>query len=70
MTSIGKRYRVIYRRPDHRQTQKRGFKTKREAELFLANTEVDKSRGAYIDPTKSRVLVGEWLDSWMESRSD
>lgn len=70
MTSIGKRYRVIYRRPDHRQTQKRGFKTKREAELFLAKTEVDKSRGAYIDPTKSRVLVGEWLDSWMESRSD
>lgn len=69
-TSSGKRYRVIYRRPDHRQTQKRGFKTKRDAELFLAKTEVDKSRGAYIDPSKSRVLVGEWLDSWMESRSD
>jgi integrase len=70
VTTSGKRYRVIYRRPDHRQTQKRGFKNKREAELFLANTEVDKSRGAYIDPSKSRVLIGEWLDAWMESRSD
>ncbi len=70
VTSSGKRYRVIYRRPDHLQTQKRGFKTKRDAELFLAKTEIDKSRGAYIDPSKSRVLVEEWLDSWMESRSD
>ena len=35
-TSGGKRYRVRYRLPDHSQTDKRGFKTKREAELFLA----------------------------------
>ncbi|WP_199280092.1 Arm DNA-binding domain-containing protein [Salinibacterium sp. CAN_S4] len=35
-TASGKRYRVIYRRPDRLQTQKRGFKTKRDAELFLA----------------------------------
>lgn len=35
-TSAGRRYRVIYRRPDHGQTQKRGFRTKKEAELFLA----------------------------------
>jgi hypothetical protein len=41
VTSGGKRYRVIYRKPDHSQTQKRGFKTKRDAELFLANIEVD-----------------------------
>ncbi|MEC5150742.1 tyrosine-type recombinase/integrase [Cryobacterium sp. GrIS_2_6] len=66
----GKRYRVLYRRPDHIQTQKRGFRTKRDAELFLANIEVNKSRGAYVDPSKARVLVGEWLDLWMDSRSD
>jgi len=69
-TSSGKRYRVIYRKPDHSQTQKRGFKTKRDAELFLASIEIDKSRGAYVDPSKSRVLVGEWLDNWMAGRSD
>ena len=55
----------MFRKPDHAQTQKRGFKTKREAELFLASVEIDKSRGAYIDTSKSRVLVGEWLDAWM-----
>jgi len=69
-TNAGKRYRVIYRKPDHIQTQKRGFKTKRDAELFLAKVEIDKSRGAYVDPAKSRVLLGEWLDAWMASRSD
>jgi integrase len=69
-TNAGKRYRVIYRKPDHIQTQKRGFKTKRDAELFLAKVEIDKSRGAYVDPAKSRVLLGEWLDGWMTSRSD
>jgi integrase len=69
-TNAGKRYRVIYRKPNHIQTQKRGFKTKRDAELFLAKVEIDKSRGAYVDPAKSRVLLGEWLDAWMASRSD
>jgi hypothetical protein len=31
-TTAGKRYRVRYRTPDRRQTDKRGFRTKREAE--------------------------------------
>ncbi len=61
---------MIYRKPDHIQTQKRGFRTKRDAELFLAKVEIDKSRGAYVDPAKARVLLGEWLDVWMASRSD
>ena len=69
-TTSGKRYRALFRKPDHAQTQKRGFKTKREAELFLASVEIDKSRGAYIDPSKSRVLVGEWLGAWMDGRAD
>jgi integrase len=60
----------MFRKPDHAQTQKRGFKTEREAELFLASVEVDKSRGAYIDRSKSRVLVGEWLDAWMDGRAN
>ena len=58
-TGSGKRYRAMFRKPDHAQTLERGFKTKREAELFLASVEIDKSRGTYIDPSKSRVLVGE-----------
>lgn len=35
-TTAGKRYRVRYRKPDHSQTDRRGFRTKREAQLFLA----------------------------------
>ena len=39
-TASGKRSRVRYRTPEHRQTDKRGFKTKREAEAFAASVEV------------------------------
>ncbi len=54
-TTTGKRYRVRYRKPDHSQTDKRGFRTKREAELFLAATEVRKATGEFIDATASRI---------------
>jgi integrase len=70
VTNEGRRYRVTYRRPDHGQTTKRGFRTKKEAELFLASIEIDKSRGTYIDPSKTRVRLGDWLDGWIASRSD
>lgn len=69
-TQAGRRYRVLYRRPDHFQTSKRGFRTKRDAELFLAGIEVDKSRGAYIDPTKTRVTISDWMDVWVAARPD
>jgi integrase len=69
-TSKGRRYRVIYRKPDNIQTQKRGFTTKRDAELFLAETEISKNRGSYVDPSKSRVTLGTWIDEWMMTRSD
>jgi integrase len=67
-TAAGKRYRVRYRTPDRRQTDKRGFKTKREAELFLAGVEVSKVRGEWVDPTRSRVTVGEWATSWLDAQ--
>jgi hypothetical protein len=38
-TKAGKRYRVRYRTPGRGQTDKRGFKTKREAEAFAATVE-------------------------------
>jgi integrase len=65
-TAAGTRYSVRYRTPSDTQTKKRGFRTKREAELFLANTEVRKATGDYVKPTMGRVTVGslgaEWLD--------
>lgn len=36
-TKAGKKlYRIVYRRPDHKQTQERGFTRRRDAELRLA----------------------------------
>src|SRR5579875_420333 len=63
-TSAGRRWRVRYRTPDHRQTDKRGFRTKREAEDFLAGIEVSKLRGDWVNPARSRVTVGEWAEQW------
>ena len=53
-------YRVRYRTPDLRQTDKRGFTSKRDAERFAATVEVAKMRGEYVAPT----LGGSPLASW------
>ena len=64
-TAAGKRYRVRYRTPDRRQTDKRGFKTKRDAEQFAATVEVTKMRGQYVAPSLGRVTVGELGPDWL-----
>lgn len=64
-TKAGKKYRVRYRTPDNRQTDKRGFTTKREAERFANTVEVAKLRGEYVNPADARRTVDalgiEWL---------
>lgn len=62
------RYRVVYRRPDGKQTSKSGFKTKREAELFAASTEVSKARGDYINPSDGAVLVSMLAVGWLRRK--
>jgi integrase len=65
-TAQGKRWRVRYRTPDRKQTDKRGFRTKRDAEQFAATIEVAKMRGEYVPPTLGRVTVGELGPGWLE----
>jgi integrase len=67
-TADGKRYRVRYRKPDKKQTDKRGFKTKKEAELFLASVTVSKASGGYIDPSKGRQTVTTFAEQWQSGR--
>ena len=67
-TAAGRRYRVRYRKPDRMQTDKRGFRTKREAEDFLASVEVSKLRGEWVDPTRSRITVAEWAKHWYDAQ--
>jgi hypothetical protein len=54
------RWRVRYRTPDRRQTDKRGFETKRDATAWAEHLEVDKRRGVYVSPAAGRVTLGEY----------
>jgi integrase len=67
-TDAGRRYRVRYRTPDRRSTQKRGFRTRREAEDYLASVEVAKLRGEWIDASRSRITGEEWSQQWLAAQ--
>jgi integrase len=69
-TAAGRRYRVLYRKPDHKQAQKRGFARKRDAELFLASVEVSKARGEFIDASAGRVTIGTLATAWLATRTN
>lgn len=60
------RYRVRYRTPDRRQTDKRGFTTKRDAEAFAATVEVSKLKGEYVAPALGKITVGELGPGWLK----
>lgn len=68
-TADGRRYRVRYRKADSSQTDKRGFATKREAELFLSAVTVRKATGEYIDPILARVTVGDLAGKWLAAQA-
>lgn len=71
-TKAGRRYMVRYRKPDRRQAAKKGFTTKRDAQLFASTIEVDKSQGTYIDPSAGRTTIHalgkEWLDGLVHTK--
>ncbi|MHA7275558.1 tyrosine-type recombinase/integrase [Arthrobacter sp. Hz1] len=64
-TANGKRYRVRYRTPERRQTDKRGFKTKRDADNFAASVEVSKLKGEYIDPAAAKATISQLGPAWL-----
>ncbi len=68
-TAGGKRYRVRYRKPDRTQTDKRGFRTKRDAELFLAATEVREATGEFVDASAARITINDIGDAWLSSQA-
>lgn len=59
------RYRVRYRTPTGRQTDKRGFRTKDEAERFLANLQVSIDKNEYVQPTSARVPVSALAEVYL-----
>ena len=58
-------YRVRYRTPGGRQTDKRGFKKRSDAQAFAARVEVSKARGEYVAPSDGRVTVGQLGPDWL-----
>ena len=61
-------YRVRYRTPGRGQTDKRGFRTKRDAQVFADQIEVDKRRGLYVAPSDGRVKFGDLARAWLDSK--
>ena len=75
MSSIEKRARsdrtrwyVRYRDPSGEQRNK-VFDRRIDAERYLTTIESAKLSGAYIDPARSRVTVGEWTDRWLAGQA-
>lgn len=67
-TGTGRRYRVRWRTPEHAQRERKGFTTKRAAELFLADKELAVARGDYIDASLSKVTIGERAGAWLAGK--
>jgi integrase len=62
------RWQVRYRDPAGRQ-RKRDFDRKVDAERFRAEVEVDKARGAWVDPRKGATKYAEWAERWGRSHA-
>jgi len=67
-TTDGRRYRARYWDPAHHQREKRGFRTKKDAEEFLAGVTVRTARGEYVDPAAGRATIGELGVAWLANR--
>lgn len=63
-----KRYRIVYRRPDHSQTSERGFATLRDARSRLAKVEVSKDDGTYVDRTAGNVRIKDLGLEWLRDK--
>lgn len=67
-TGSGRRYRVRYRDPEMRSKERAGFRTRRDAELFIASVTVTSGRGEYIDSRDARVTVGDLGPAWLSAQ--
>jgi integrase len=62
-------YMVRYHKPDNKQTMRRGFRSKRDAQMFAATVEVAKAKGEYVAPKLGRITVDELSTAWLARKS-
>ncbi|WP_457100669.1 tyrosine-type recombinase/integrase [Microbacterium sp. P5_E9] len=67
-TAKGKRYEVRYKKPDGSHGGRRGFIRKRDAEVWLAEIETSRAKGAYIDPQAAKVTIETLGPIWLEAK--
>jgi len=60
------RWRARYRSPEGLE-RSRTFVRKIDAEQFLAQMEVDKARGSWVDPNLGKVPFDEWAERWLRT---
>lgn len=60
------RYRARYRLPNGKERSKT-FRRKVDAQRWLAEVEVQKLRGAWVDPRAGRITFGCWFEDWIET---
>lgn len=60
-------WRARYRDPAGKE-HARHFRRRLDAERWLASIENAKHRGEWIDPSLSRITVGEWAAKWLEAQ--
>ena len=68
-TKAGKRYRVRYRTPDRRSTDKRGFTSKRAAEDWAAANTVAMNTGTWRPPAAGKITVNEAAQAWLNAKT-
>ena len=59
-------YDARLRGPDGRGYTKT-FKTRRDAEAYIAQEHVDRTRGAWVDPRGAQTLFEVWVDRWQNA---
>lgn len=65
-TTRGRLWMVRYRDEDNRQRKKRGYRTRREATLALADLQVKLARGEWVDPQAGKITVGALHETYTE----
>lgn len=60
-------YTVRYRKPDRTTSMKRGFKTKRDAELWKSQNVVEQARGEFINVSAGKATVSILGKEWLQN---
>lgn len=68
-TKAGRRYRVRYRTPDRKQTDKRGFRTKRDAQSWAAENTVALNTGTWRPAAAGKITVNAAAQAWLQAKT-